>query len=1068
VYGALPPDLAALGLHRVAGPGGVEGWAANTLRQRFDARGNVIRRMDGLGNVGRILVDADGVFPTGVSDPLGHAFDSTYDLRTQQIVRISDPNGHETRYRFDPLARLVATIKPGDSEASPTTEVDYLETSVPVGVRTRLRAALAAATLDTVEYFDGFGRRLQLRSSAEGGTVLVDGTRRSDARGWEAFRTVPFTAGGFAYVADEGVDEPRRTSFRYDALGRIVETVTPDGRPSRIVHGLGTITRFDVSDTDDSPANVARGHFDTPRVERYDARGRLLRIEEDAGAATLATGYTFDPKGQLRSIVDPRGVEVASYAYDLLGRKIAVDHVDAGRRIAAYDARGDLALRVDAEGRRVTMRYDALRRPVEAKADGATTERYEYDAGAGSNLVGRLARVEDEAGEVRFSYTPRGLVDEKIRAVDTLAGRTELAVGNAYDSLERRTGITYPDGSLVSYEYDERGLLGSIPGIVDSFAWNPSGQLAEARVANGVVETYSFDPGSFFLAEARVDGPARPEPYYHVISDHDAVGNPIRIEDRVTVPGHRRFMREHTFDAAYRLTGMQGTLDGVAVTRAYDYDAAGNFRRNAELGPDELFLEPDGSNRIAGTVSGGVETTLFAYDANGNLTGSPGRALAFDARGRLARVTKSDGTVVDFTYGYDGERVRKRVTSGGATDEVVYVDDLVEIRDGVTTNLVSHQNRPIAAMSASGTHFSHPDHLGNVVLVTDAAGAIVRERGYFPFGTSAFSVGPEVGATGFIGREFDAETGLVFCMSRYYDPSLGRFISPDPFLLLNPERALGLPAGLNLYAYAGNNPVRLVDDTGTWSNWLIGGLIIAGLVIATIVVGVATGGAGFAFGILLAASIGSAIGAGVGTYSAWQSGGDLADGFLLGALVGGAAGAAGFAIGAAVAGAGISGVWGSILAGAAEGAVVGAGNGAIIGYAGGKGSLGDVFLQAGIGFLTGAVLGGLAGWVKYNPTAIADKVKDFAATGSSTGIDPGSGAPLFGSYSTAPGIQSAGQAAGNALQAVASATAYPVLYAGIGSTAQVLLTYHWDDIKAWILETFGGEEQQVNVPVYSS
>src|SRR4030095_2579073 len=162
----------------------------------------------------------------------------------------------------------------------------------------------------------------------------------------------------------------------------------------------------------------------------------------------------------------------------------------------------------------------------------------------------------------------------------------------------------------------------------------------------------------------------------------------------------------------------------------------------------------------------------------------------------------SDGTRVELQYGYAGERVRKRVVSGGQGTETVYIDNLYEVRGTRTTAHVLHENRRIAAIEQGVVRFLHPDHLGSVILVTDAAGAVLRQVGYLPFGTVAFSQGAAAADRGFVGNELDAETGLVFCAARYYDPALGRFISPDPFFLLNPARTRALPADLNLYVYA--------------------------------------------------------------------------------------------------------------------------------------------------------------------------------------------------------------------------------------------------------------------------
>lgn len=57
----------------------------------------------------------------------------------------------------------------------------------------------------------------------------------------------------------------------------------------------------------------------------------------------------------------------------------------------------------------------------------------------------------------------------------------------------------------------------------------------------------------------------------------------------------------------------------------------------------------------------------------------------------------------------------------------------------------------------------------------------------------------------FAGREYDAETGLYFTRNRYYDPAVGRFISEDP---------VGIDGGLNLYSYAGLDPVNARDPFG--------------------------------------------------------------------------------------------------------------------------------------------------------------------------------------------------------------------------------------------------------------
>ena len=154
------------------------------------------------------------------------------------------------------------------------------------------------------------------------------------------------------------------------------------------------------------------------------------------------------------------------------------------------------------------------------------------------------------------------------------------------------------------------------------------------------------------------------------------------------------------------------------------------------------------------------------------------------------------------------------------------------------------------------------------------------------------------------GYYYDTETGLYYLNSRYYDPSIGRFINADDIGYIQPEQI----NGLNLFAYCYNNPVMYTDPEGNmpnWLKWLIGGIVIVGLAVATVFTGGAAGGvAGFivagAFkgavigavsGALVSGTIGgitSAI-AGDGFWSGFANG--AADGFMSGAIIGGVTGA---------------------------------------------------------------------------------------------------------------------------------------------------------------------------------
>src|SRR3990172_11280329 len=58
---------------------------------------------------------------------------------------------------------------------------------------------------------------------------------------------------------------------------------------------------------------------------------------------------------------------------------------------------------------------------------------------------------------------------------------------------------------------------------------------------------------------------------------------------------------------------------------------------------------------------------------------------------------------------------------------------------------------------------------------------------------------------GFPGQYYDQETGLHYNYFRYYDPTTGRYVTPDP---------IGLEGGINLFVYVANNPVNSSDPEG--------------------------------------------------------------------------------------------------------------------------------------------------------------------------------------------------------------------------------------------------------------
>ncbi|MBM3131636.1 MAG: RHS repeat-associated core domain-containing protein [Chloroflexi bacterium] len=120
--------------------------------------------------------------------------------------------------------------------------------------------------------------------------------------------------------------------------------------------------------------------------------------------------------------------------------------------------------------------------------------------------------------------------------------------------------------------------------------------------------------------------------------------------------------------------------------------------------------------------------------------------------------------------------------------------------------------KEIAFRKGSTLEYLHTDHLGSTSVTTNTSGTTVSTVKYFPFGGARSQTGTLDTDKKFTGQRLD-QTGLYYYGARYYDATIGRFISPDT-IVPNPAN----PRSLNRYSYCLNNPLKYFDPTGhQWS-----------------------------------------------------------------------------------------------------------------------------------------------------------------------------------------------------------------------------------------------------------
>lgn len=127
------------------------------------------------------------------------------------------------------------------------------------------------------------------------------------------------------------------------------------------------------------------------------------------------------------------------------------------------------------------------------------------------------------------------------------------------------------------------------------------------------------------------------------------------------------------------------------------------------------------------------------------------------------------------------------------------------------TQTADRLDEPVAMLRSSTTSYYQADALGSITSLSNVAGTLAQTYTFDSFGKQTAASGSLTNPFQFTGREFDTETNLSYYRARYYDPTIGRFLSEDQ------RDASGLGEFPNLYFYVKNSPVNLIDPFGLFT-----------------------------------------------------------------------------------------------------------------------------------------------------------------------------------------------------------------------------------------------------------
>lgn len=516
-----------------------------------------------------------------------------------------------------------------------------------------------------------------------------------------------------------------------------------------------------------------------------------------------------------------------------------------------YDEDGRL-LSVKRPNAEYSMQYDDMGNLLNEKVNDRAIKSYEY------NDDSKLTESEFANGyHSDYSY------DESKNLI------------HVSDNEKNAFNYIYKDGRMVGYNeeklpfsssftYDSKGMLiRSIDSnrLMKSFSYDEEGNSSHKSFSYQGLETVTDDNGNngFFTLGTKKDISDRTR--YLYLADKEGFKYTQEYQYLVSEPFDEE-LDETNYDDSY-----DNATDDIRISSSsnpwlsvsYTYDEEGNVHTYADDSGKEFYsydgdgqllsyidyrgtqhtlrydgfgniLEKDGVSYFYDTSTGFDElirygSESFQYDANGNPISYRGKSMQWEGK-RLADIYG----VAHFFYNGAGIRTVKE-TSHGLTryilDGTKVIFEKTDDKQPIQFLYASPSSKDLIGLVYKGHRFYYvKDARKDILGIVDLSGKLVVRYQYDPWG-KILSITGELADT--LGKDnpyryrsyrYDNETGFYYLDSRYYDPEIGRFLSPDSLTNLQYTVMEGDYAK-NLYCYCNNSPVSRVDPSGNMSEkWL--------------------------------------------------------------------------------------------------------------------------------------------------------------------------------------------------------------------------------------------------------
>ena len=772
----------------------------------YDSYGNLATIVNPRNATTSFTYDSSKSLLASQTNQLGHV--TSYEYMTGLLKKITDPNGRITTITYSSVGLPYHTTVINNGGSKSTWQ--FFENSNLGGVWVaRTDTELVSSVLDrSWQSVDNLGRPIrQVKRLLDHDSIVVKGL----------------------YVKED---------IDYDVLGRVIARSAPSGTVNTgddyyvslqqtVTSNLYTNTTYDVFDrpltvsdnigtTQYAYAGLQTTITDAKNNQKklkIDSYGNLVEVKEYNNSNVYTTSYEYDNRNLLTKITDALG-NIRNFTYNNAGLIVNSEDLHAvndsifGTYAYTYDVNGNVLTETQPNGVVVTKTYDLLDRALtvdSSSTPGVTDFTYTYDActngkGHVCTVVGSLPN------SVSLNKTYVYGIAGSPTSVTLTTGGNSYTTSYLYTKSDVVSKVTYPNGTVVRTVFGDWGLptkiYTTLPAgaetLNSTITYHHTEQPATIVTSNGQTTTYNYDSAKLYRksSASTTIGGSTVQSYNYA---YDAVGNITSITEPTVT-------KTYSYDDLSRLTQAVYTpTSGGATTYSYQYDAIGNITQ--ANGQTYTYSGTGKTNPHAVTSVG---ANNYTYDDNGNMLTAPNQTFTYNWQNQMQSVVLNGTTTINSSYDESGQRFLYQTPT---TTEIAASGGYL-LRNGTPEISIALGSLPLGVISGTNIYSSVSDHLGTPVKQYNSSGIIVEDNTYGPYGTTLTHTGSVDTKDGYTGHQEDTDTGLVYANARYYNPSIGRFLSQDPEFWSLPFIYLVDPQQQNSYSYARNNPVVFSDPTG--------------------------------------------------------------------------------------------------------------------------------------------------------------------------------------------------------------------------------------------------------------